>query len=389
MAFKAPLYKAGQARVTTKGTRFRVVWTEHGRQRELSADTLDAAVTICDEQARRLAGGQADHRTATVSDAVHGFLQAGLAGEFDREWSEVTHDQLESLLNCHLTSDEGAGLGSTLCSSLTRADTKTAMSVISEAGYSPVTVKAFSKACRRVVAFGLDIGIWTPEVARQLRLGLRVPDSVELEAIAATASGTAQVTDIPTASEVSAFIGSLRNLHGPYGTLAELTATTGLRWGESVSLRWSDVELDLGTVSVRRARKRKRNGTWIGLPKTRSSVRTVGLTGQVIDQLKALPRSDDDPSAWVFTTTRGEPITSASGFRRSWWSKAAAASGYRHTWHTLRHFYASQQIANGVPLTHLSRSLGHASVRITADVYLGAAAAEALQTSVYKGDSLS
>ena len=377
------LHTAGPVYVTAKGDRFRIIWREDNRQRERTATTFADAVDICETQALRMSDGQPDHRDVTVADLVEGFVAAGTAGEFRSEWSDAQIDQMRSLLDNHLCGSEGAGLGESLCSDLTRKDATAAMAKMANAGYAAATIKHFSKANCRLVNLGVDLGVFKPERARQLKLGFKVPETVTRAEVANAATSGAQVVDVATVEQVNAFISEMRTANSVYGTLAELSATTGLRWEEAVALRIKDVDLTAGTVSVRQARKRCKGGTFIGLPKTRQSVRSIRLTESVIAQLEQLVDGHDDDD-WLFTTSRGErnPITSSSSFRRSWWYPAAVRSGFGpFKWHSLRHFYATQQLKAGVPIANLSRALGHSSVRITLDIYVGTDA-DALETSV-------
>ena len=384
MGYAKALHRSGSVRVAAKGDRFRVIWTEDSVQKERTAVSLSEAIELCEEENTRLTAGQPDHRLATVADLVEGFVAAGLAGEFRTPWSDSQEEQMRSLLGGHVVSAEGAGLGPRRCGKLTRKDSVDVMEKMSAAGYAPTTIKHVAKAGRRLVAFGLQLGVFSPEKARQLQLGFRVPEAVTIAEVSAAAASGAQVVDVPTSQQVNSFIEAMREADPGYGLLTELSASTGLRWEEAVALRHDDIDVDAGTVSVRRARKRKKGGTFVGLPKTRSSVRTVRLTDSVLEQLEMLV-DKATPHNWLFTTSRGDegkPISSSSSFRKSWWLPAAVSSGYTpFVWHDLRHYYATRQLQAGVPIANLSRSLGHSSVRVTLDVYVGTDA-DALETSV-------
>lgn len=382
MAARKALHTAGSVYVTQNKKGYRVLWRENDRQRERNSTSLDAAIEICEAEALRLNDGQPDHRDVTVGDLVEGYIAAGIAGEFQKEWGDGQVEQQRSLLDGHLRSAEGAGLEQMKCVNLSRKDASNAVAKIVAAGYSMNTIKHFSKACTRVVNFGLASGVFKPEPARQLKLGFKVPDAAVAAEIATSAASGAMITEVPTGAQVNAFVAAMHEANSTYGTLAELSATTGLRWEEAVALRAMDIDIEAGTVSVRQARKRKKGGTYIGMPKTRSSVRTVRLTDAVTEQLKNLI-AGVEPTGWVFITARGDrqPISSSSSFRRSWWKPAADKTGYSpFTWHDLRHYYATRQLAAGVPLANVSAALGHASVRVTADVYIGSI--DALETSV-------
>lgn len=58
----------------------------------------------------------------------------------------------------------------------------------------------------------------------------------------------------------------------PYGTFYYLALTTGLRRGELAALRWSDIDLDRGVLSVSRAVRELKTGMTYAEPKTAAAV---------------------------------------------------------------------------------------------------------------------
>jgi integrase len=129
------------------------------------------------------------------------------------------------------------------------------------AGYAVTTIYHAVKLGRRLIAFGEDIGVWNAATARKLRLGFRVPDTVTQAAIEDAVTFGA-VIDVPTPLEVDRFIAALTKKHRPYGLMARISATTGLRWAEVVVLRTRDIDLDTGVIkyhSCAETRERRRN----------------------------------------------------------------------------------------------------------------------------------
>src|SRR5450759_442855 len=91
-----------------------------------------------------------------------------------------------------------------------------------------------------------------------------------------------------------------------------LVATFGtLRYGEVSGLHRADLDLDSGTVFVRRSLTEVRGtGLVVGPPKSRAGLRMVSLPAVVVDELKR-PLGlyvDPDPSAFVFTGLGGKPL---------------------------------------------------------------------------------
>jgi len=165
----------------------------------------------------------------------------------------------------------------------------------------------------------------------------------------------------------------------------------GLRRGEALGLRWEDVDIERGTVVIRRSLKRLRNrqaadGTYLegrrtrlecGSPKTQDSWRTQNLPGPAATALKrhrsrqaaeklAAPSWADD--GLVFATPLGTPIDPTNLGKRFAVICEAAGLGHRNL-HQLRHSAATLMLAQGVPLHEVSDVLGHSSVSITKDIY--------------------
>lgn len=145
--------------------------------------------------------------------------------------------------------------------------------------------------------------------------------------------------------------------------LVEFLVAAGCRWGEASALKPSDVDLDAGTVKIRRAWKHNSKGYSIGPPKTKRSRRTINIPPDVLNQL-------DYSHEWLFVNRSGGPVR-YQGFRRRVWDKAVERAGLNPppTPHALRHTCASWMLAAGVPLTTVSRHLGHENIQITADIY--------------------
>jgi integrase len=149
----------------------------------------------------------------------------------------------------------------------------------------------------------------------------------------------------------------------PWRPFVEFLVTSGCRWGEATALRPADVNRTAGTVRIRRAWKYSSKGYTIGQPKTKRSKRTINVPMNVLAKL-------DYSHEWLFTNRAGGPIR-YQGFRRRVWDKAVARAQLdpAPTPHDLRHTCASWMLNAGVPITTVSRHLGHESIKITADIY--------------------
>ncbi|MEV5629132.1 tyrosine-type recombinase/integrase [Micromonospora tulbaghiae] len=150
--------------------------------------------------------------------------------------------------------------------------------------------------------------------------------------------------------------------------LVLLLVSTGLRWGEAVGLAMSQLDVLGGRLTVVRAMHEMADGSLIfGTPKTARGRRTVTFTPKVAQALAPLVvgKGRDD---LVFTTPGGHAVR-ARNFRRGWleWTAAAGLAGLRV--HDLRHTQAAWLISANVPLSAISRRLGHGSIAVTDGLY--------------------
>ncbi|WP_168202683.1 MULTISPECIES: site-specific integrase [Georgenia] len=163
-----------------------------------------------------------------------------------------------------------------------------------------------------------------------------------------------------------------------YEHLLRVLAGTGLRRGEALALRWSEVDLTRRLVTVRGTLARTREGLEVQPPKTERSRRTIPVSTATAAVLSAVRASQDEARArsegsWresglVFTTEFGGPIDPRNASRAM--STAAKNAGLHGVGiHTLRHTAASTMLEAGVPLRTVSEILGHASVQVTGDIY--------------------
>jgi integrase len=152
----------------------------------------------------------------------------------------------------------------------------------------------------------------------------------------------------------------------------------GLRRGEVLGLKWSDLDLDAGTVTILRSLKRVGGKLVLDDVKTPTSRRALNLPAVVVTALRAhKARQSADrlmvgaawhPTDLVFTTQIGTPIEPRNLNRD--FDSVTKKAGIGH-WgpHELRHSAASLMLAAGVSLKVVSEVLGHSTIRLTADTY--------------------
>jgi integrase len=201
-----------------------------------------------------------------------------------------------------------------------------------------------------------------------------------------------------TGEQVRAFLDSIPGdrLHAPIA----VAVNTGLRRGELLGLKWSDVDLDGARLSVRRSLISVGYRLQWSEPKTAKSRRVVDLDAQTVVILREHRRSQiEERLAWgpgysdgdlVFAKENGEPYHPDRFGGR--FENLVSASGLpRIRFHDLRHTHATLGLAAGIHPKVMSERLGHSSISITLDTYSHAVpalqkdAADRIAALVYGG----
>jgi integrase len=187
---------------------------------------------------------------------------------------------------------------------------------------------------------------------------------------------------------------------GRLEALYVLAIHTGMRRGELLGLKWSDVDPDNATVRVRRTLTRTDNGRRLALgePKTKKSRRTVSLTQRAVEALRSHRARQSEEKLRVGTLYQDQGLVfagEAGGFinpsnlrQRSFASLLKRAGLPQITFHDLRHTCASLLFQRNVHPKFVQELLCHASVAITLDTYshmlpgMGSEAADAMEEAL-------
>jgi integrase len=179
----------------------------------------------------------------------------------------------------------------------------------------------------------------------------------------------------PTPEQVWDLINAAKKLGGIGYPLTYIGAFTGLRRNEALALRFTDILWFDNEVFVRYAisKQKGQDGAhkweWhVGPPKSRKSVRRISATESVMKLLADLKISKQD-GAFLFPGDCNGFID-PDKFDAEIWKPITVETKIEGTrFHDLRHFFASQLIANGETAAYVRDQMGHSSIKVTFDTY--------------------
>lgn len=174
-----------------------------------------------------------------------------------------------------------------------------------------------------------------------------------------------------TAKEIQALLKALEE--SPILNLIRFCISTGVRSGEAMGLTWNDVDLDLGTASIRTQIQRidgKLQLKSLKTEKSRRELPIVGLAALAVMEEKLrqdkLPYSP--PLNLVFLNAVGTPFDHK--YVNKFLHRALEQAGLPKTGiHAFRHSAATFMLMNGLNLHQVSRFLGHSQIGLTSDLY--------------------
>lgn len=155
---------------------------------------------------------------------------------------------------------------------------------------------------------------------------------------------------------------------------------TGLRTGELVGLKWSDIDFGKRTVAISRTMEyRYKVGEWrVGPPKSKSGYRTIPLTDEAIRILKDQKEKNSKIKVinieWrdqVFLSRKGEPVKNST-YDTALFKICDKAEIRKFCMHILRHTFATRCIEAGMIPKTLQKILGHSNIGITMNLYVDA-----------------
>lgn len=178
--------------------------------------------------------------------------------------------------------------------------------------------------------------------------------------------------EIFTRNEIEKLLLACRD-NQTYYPMILLGATTGMRKGELLGLRWCDVNIANSEIHIRKSLQiTKAFGTTLDTPKTKSSIRRIKVTEDVIKILretKSRTTNIDIKQEKLCFVTRNETPINRHNFDRFWRESLISANIPYKKMHVLRHTHATELLASGVPIIEVSRRLGHSKISHTLELY--------------------
>ncbi len=262
----------------------------------------------------------------------------------------------ESKTRVHLV----PGLGRILLARLTPQDVQAFLSAKIDAGLSPRTVQHLRAILRAALNDALRWGL-VGRNAAALVDGPRVPQG-DVRPLAPAEARTL-----------------LETVRGDrLEALYTVALAMGLRQGEALGLRWDDIDLDAGVLTVQATLQRVNKTFTLAEPKTARSRRTLPLPDRVGDSLRAhRTRQLEERLAagpmWedqglVFSTRTGGYLH-GSNVTRDFQRILAHAGLPQMRFHDMRHACASLLLAQGVQPRVVMEVLGHSQIALTMNLY--------------------
>lgn len=337
-------FEAAAYVTTTDGTRKRI--SLYGRTWE------DVHRRLVEVQAQEHRGIPTPARSYTVG----AFLDDWLAHIAAPSVRPTTYAKYETFVRLYLK----PGLGSRRLTQLAPTDVRRFLAQQKEAGVSPARLQAIHSVLRNALEHAMREDLTVRNAARLVRVATPPRRTFE--------PWTAQQTiDFLTASKPD-----------PMAPAFLLCIALGLRRGEVLGLRWTDVDLDDSALHVRQQLQRCGGELRLVEVKTQRSRRVIPLpeicvralrrrrSEQAADRIATGPTWPD--SDFVFTTRHGTPIEPRN-LARSFERIVAAAELPRIRLHDLRHMCASFLAYLRVPPRTIMEILGHSQIAVTMNVY--------------------
>ena len=161
--------------------------------------------------------------------------------------------------------------------------------------------------------------------------------------------------------------------------LVHLMSYTGLRQGEALALKWSDIDFENKKITVDKTAVRIKEKQTLQTPKTKNSKRVISIDPTTLSILKSWKKDQikiyfkngkhfEGDENFIFTNQRGDWVHIHNFI--PYFKRFVSDHKLKPiTPHGLRHTHASLLFSAGVEPKNISDRLGHSTVQITLDLY--------------------
>lgn len=251
------------------------------------------------------------------------------------------------------------GLGDFKLSKLSSLDIQVFYNSLSDRGLAPKTVKHVHSILR----IALNQAVKWSLIRVNPALNVELPKRKSKEMQSLTHEQAVKFLDYSVLS--------------PWKALFSLLLCTGMRPGEALGLKWGDLNLKNGRVSIQRSLTRSGNSWSLKEPKTDRSKRSVPLPPSVIIDLKELKDERlgskvtdiNINEQLIFSNDKGEPIDYRNMYHRHFKRILKEAELPDIRLYDLRHTCATLLLSAGVNPKVVSERLGHADITLTLNTY--------------------
>ena len=154
-----------------------------------------------------------------------------------------------------------------------------------------------------------------------------------------------------------------------------ISLSTGLRIGEICALKWSDINVTDGTITVSRTIERiyiiegekKHTELVINTPKTKNSCREIPMSKELLAMIKPLKKVVNND---FYVLTNDERPTEPRTYRNYYNGLMAKLDIPKLKYHGLRHSFATRCIEAGCDYKTVSVLLGHSNISTTLNLYV-------------------
>lgn len=318
---------------------------------------ISASSAIKDESRKRARekyllaiSGANPSATTDKTLTVESFFSHWLHTEHRESIAPSTYRRYSSLMKTHIL----PVIGKIKLNNLTRNDLSRVLTTMSQGGQSSRS----QQQARAVLILACREGFESGAMIQNPALGLR---SIKLQS-----SPISPLTLDEVKRLLSTFSGTAM------GARLHIALLCGLRQGEALGLRWSDIDLENRSIHITQ-QMQLINGQTVSVPlKTTRSNRTVIMTDETMKELSLLQSSTQEVNGLVFTADNGLPLSSHTDYNN--WQRALKLCGIApKRLHDARHTAATLMYSQGVGIETISRALGHSNSAITSRLYVHSA----------------